>query len=123
MNRSTMLLLMCPIVAIAGQPTPPPDSATADQPFSAERWLTHVPSGEVDFDGRPLREVVAWLRDRDQTGAPADMNIVVNWRSLEAAGIDKDSEVTLHLKQVPLARILSLVLDQFSSEAKLGYVV
>lgn len=111
------------LAAIGGLSAPagPPPAGT--DASVAEQWLTHVPREGVAWDEAPLRDVVAWLGDEDRTGAPVHMNIVVNWRALEDVGVDADSEVSLHLAEVPLARILSLVLEQFEPQAKLGYEI
>lgn len=51
---------------------------------------------EVKFDQIPLGEVVDFFRDT------LGVNVFVNWRALEAAGIARDEPVTMRLKDVAL---------------------
>ena len=65
---------------------------------------------KVEFSGVPLEEVVEYLRD--MTG----VNIVVKWKALEAAGIKKATPVDLKVKDVPVEKVLRLVLDSVGRE-------
>ena len=57
---------------------------------------------------------------RDVTKA----NIFVNWKALEAAGIDKNAPVTLRLNNVSFAKVLDLVLNSVGgADRNLGYTV
>lgn len=47
----------------------------------------------------------------------ADLNLAVNWQALELVGIDADSLVSLHLKEVPARTLLSVALEQVSADA------
>src|SRR5207249_2105153 len=49
---------------------------------------------EVKFDAVAFSDSIDWMRD--VTGA----NIFVNWRALEAAGIDKNTPVSARLRDV-----------------------
>ena len=60
---------------------------------------------EVHFDAVAFVEVIDFLRD--VTGA----NIFVNWRSLEAAGIDRSAPVTMRMRNVSFSTVLRLLLD------------
>jgi hypothetical protein len=65
-----------------------------------------------------LRDIVDFLRD--VSGA----NIFVNWRALEAAGVDRNAPLTLNVGQTPLSEALDKLLAQAGGEdAKLGYAV
>jgi hypothetical protein len=87
----------------------------------------HAPQGAVDALGNKMPEVklegvgfsdaVDFLRD--VSGA----NIHVDWRALEAAGISKDTQVTLHLKDVPLRRVLTLLLADAGGATPLDYYI
>src|SRR5258706_7520989 len=61
---------------------------------------------EVKFQGSSLKDCVDFLRD--VSGA----NIHVNWRALEAAGINADTPVNLRLREVSLRKILTTLLNE-----------
>jgi protein involved in polysaccharide export with SLBB domain len=67
---------------------------------------------EVTFDGVPLTDVVDFLRD--VTGA----NIFVDWRALEAAGIDRKALVAARLKDVAFKDALAVVLRGVSHDLR-----
>jgi hypothetical protein len=60
---------------------------------------------EIRFDDVSFADVIEFLRDL--TGA----NIFVNWRALESVGIDRNSPVTMRMKNVSFATVLRLLLD------------
>jgi hypothetical protein len=73
---------------------------------------------EVSFSGAPISEVIDFLRD--VSGA----NLVVEWRVLESAGIDRNAPVTLRAKNVKFGRVLDLVLSGVAGgTVPLGYSV
>ena len=61
---------------------------------------------EIKFDAVPFEEVINQLRT--MTG----VNIVMNWSALGAAGIEKDSEVSLRLNNVNVGKVLDLILHE-----------
>ena len=72
----------------------------------------------VDFRANQLANVIEYLRN--VTGA----NFVVQWRSLEAAGITKETPITMQLNNVAAERALRLILDEAGGDlVKLGYAV
>jgi beta-lactamase regulating signal transducer with metallopeptidase domain len=80
------------------QPAPPEDEAT--------KAMMSRKLPEVKVDSVPLDDVIDFLRDT--TGS----NIFVNWRALEAAGVDKSSPVTLRVRDVAFRDVLSLILRE-----------
>ena len=73
---------------------------------------------ELSFEGVGFGDVVDFLRD--VSGA----NIFVNWKTLEAANIDRTAPVTLKLRNVKFAKALNLILENVSGGAtKLGYTI
>lgn len=74
---------------------------------------------EVNFDGAGLADVIDFFRD--VTGGT---NIVVEWGSLEAAGVDRNAPVTLRVKNVKFGRVLDLVLSSAGrGSVPLGYTI
>jgi len=76
------------------------------------QWLNHVPAEPIDWQDKPFTEIIEWLADREQTGAPVEINIRTKKNVLEAAGVDAEYEVTLKLSGLPLRRLLTVVLDE-----------
>jgi len=73
---------------------------------------------EVKFGSLGLADVIDLLRD--VSGA----NIFVNWKALEAAGIDKNAPATARLPNVKFSKALEVVLDSVSTpQAKVGYTI
>jgi type II secretory pathway component GspD/PulD (secretin) len=73
---------------------------------------------ELAFDGVGFSDVVDFLRD------VSSANIFVNWKALEAAGIDRNAAVTARLRNVKFSKALRIILDSVGSDtAKLGYTV
>jgi len=62
------------------------------------------------FTKEPLANVIDSLRRA--TG----LNFHVNWRSLETAGIEKDTPITLVLKNVSASRALDMITEQLSTD-------
>lgn len=118
MRSKTPIGMMCVSAAFSLTAS----AATAAVP-AWQRWLTHVPAGGVDWRDATFAEAVDWLGDRDRTGAPTHMNIVLDLAALEIAGVDEDSDVRLTLRNVPLARVLQLLLGQLAPDDRLAYVV
>ena len=88
---------------------------TADQATQAQldRKLP-----ELKFDAIPFADVIDFLRD--VTGA----NIEVRWRTLEAAGIDRNTPVTIRLRDVRFSKALQSILgDVGGGTVKIGYTV
>lgn len=62
-----------------------------------------VPS--LEFDNIPFADVVDFLREY------SGVNIWVNWRAMEAAGIDRTQPVSVDLTDISLEKGLELILD------------
>ena len=63
---------------------------------------------EIDFRETPLIKAVDVLRRK------SGKNIVVRWRTLEAAGVEQTVPVTLRLTKLPLDRVLTLLCNEAS---------
>lgn len=70
---------------------------------------------EVKFQGSPLKDCFDFLRD--VSGA----NIHVNWRALEAAGVTGDTQVNVRLREVPLRKVLNVMLAESGAGGILTY--
>jgi hypothetical protein len=73
---------------------------------------------ETRFQANRFEEVISFLRD--VSGA----NIRVNWRALEAAGVNRGAPLTLNLGSTPLSEVLDRVLSQAGgNNTKLAYAI
>lgn len=59
----------------------------------------------IELDQTSLADTLEWLRD--VTGA----NIFVNWAALESTGVDQSTPVTVRLRQIPVSKLLDLMLN------------
>ncbi|MBN1511450.1 MAG: hypothetical protein JXB13_05500, partial [Phycisphaerae bacterium] len=84
-------------------PTPPRLKQRADAPV-VELLKTRIDA--IDWEDRTFGDVIEWLESL------ASVNVVVSWRELEAVGIDRDTPVTLRLRDATVASILTTVLEQ-----------
>jgi general secretion pathway protein D len=106
----------------------PDISATRDRTVAEERGedpedravLAQLerPLPELNFDGAGFTDVIDFLRD--VSGA----NIFVNWRALEAAGIDRNAPVSARLRNIKFSKALTIILDSVSGgTVPLGYTI
>jgi hypothetical protein len=74
-----------------------------------------IPS--VKLDNVPLGDAIDFLRDF------AGVNIDVDWKSLAAANISKDTQISLNLHDVSAGKLLSLILSQAGPGDVLTYFI
>src|SRR5271170_7271291 len=89
-----------------------PDYAHA--PASAREALDEV-MPQVNMDGVTLSRAMDFFRSA--SGA----NLIVDWPTLEAAGVSKDAQITLQVHDLPLRKLLELALNQASPNAQLVF--
>ena len=127
LNMSEEILI--PYPDILRYPSDWPDiSQTRDQTVAAEQGVhredravqAHLDQSlpELAFDAVGFSDVVDFLRD--VSGA----NLFVNWKALEAAGIDRNTPVSTRLRNVKFSKALNVILDSVGGgQTKLGYTV
>ena len=72
----------------------------------------------VEFRANQFQNVIEYLRN--VTGA----NVFVQWTALEAAGIERETPITMQLQNVAAEKALRLVLDEAGGDlVKLGYTI
>lgn len=117
----------CAIVAIGlvllGAAALSAAAGTPAVPEAWQRWLAHVPPEGVNWRDARFGDALSWLRDRARTGAPVHMNVVVDRAALESVGLDEDTEVTLELREVPMSRILDLLLADLTPDDRLAFTI
>ena len=72
---------------------------------------------ELDFSETSLDAAIAFIRD------VSGLEIVVQWRALNKAGVHKGTKVSLQLKNVPVSRALKLLLSAAAEPGTLTYAV
>jgi general secretion pathway protein D len=73
---------------------------------------------EVRFENVAFQDVIEFLRDVSLA------NIFVNWRALEAAGIDRTAQVTARLRDVKFSKALETILrDVGGGTVRLSYTI
>ena len=79
--------------------------------YAASRPAGPAPTtaAEFDFEKVAVDKVFDFLHNL------SGVNFVVNWRSLEQAGIARDTPVSLKARDISIARALDLVLDQLNA--------
>ncbi len=110
------------LVGAAGQPqfATPRTVVSDEQIETANRaaiQLLHKKIPEAKFDNVPLTDVFDFCRD------VSSANLFANWSTLEAAGIDKNSPVILHLKDATLETVLTATLRQLKAQHALAMVI
>lgn len=85
---------------------------------NSSRRALDRPLPEVKFNATPLSDVLDFLADATSS------NMTIDWKVLDAAHIAKDTPVTLRMSsQVPLHKVLSMVLNQAGGNGVLTYYV
>jgi hypothetical protein len=59
----------------------------------------------IDVDEKPLATTLA------DVASSAHLILNINWKALETAGVDRNTPVTLHAKNIPAGTLLQLILD------------
>jgi hypothetical protein len=72
---------------------------------------------DLNFTGVTLADAIEFLRD--VSGA----NIHVNWQAIEAVGVGKDTQINLHLRNIPLRKVLQLILREAGSGDLLTFYI
>lgn len=111
MNAIRMLTLACVVAGTMATSVSPAPAATDS------RRALFMTVSELNVDGVGVGKAIDYLRDVTGT------NIVVNWKTLEAVGVDKTTPISLSVRELPLRKMLQLVLDQASPNSALVYSV
>jgi hypothetical protein len=100
--------------SLATTPASKPQSVASEDTVVQAQLDRRIP--EIKFNGQRLEDVVDILRDVSRA------RIFVNWRALDAAGIDKDWPISARMRDVRFSKALDVVLsDAGGGRVKLGY--
>jgi len=101
---SFLLILLCPVLIARGE--------------SAARLSLDRETPAIKLDGVAFKDALDFVQDL--SGA----NLHVNWAALQSAGVTKDAVIDVHLRGVPLRKILSVILSEAAAgNAVLTYYV
>lgn len=64
----------------------------------------------AEFDEMPLEDFIEWLERL------TDANVVVRWKVLESAGIERGRPLTLKQKNIPLGKLLPLAFENLTHD-------
>jgi hypothetical protein len=92
-------------------------STRADAPAITARYALGATVPQLSLDGASLAQAVDYLRQ--MSGA----NIIVNWKVLEGVGVAKETPISIQVRNLPMGKMLQLVLDQASPNTQLVYTV
>ena len=92
-------------------------SLAADVAPANSRQALNQTVRELVAEGQTFAKVIDYLRN--VSGA----NIVVNWNVLAGAGIEKETTISLTVREVPLRKVLQLVLNQAAPQVPLAYSI
>ena len=125
MRKLAVLLAVLILCGVAGAQEERPENSNKEVPRPARPPRKEVDTNEalekklpeLRFDNVGFADVIDFLRD--VTGA----NIFVNWKQMEEGGIDKNAPVTARLRDIPMGKALTIILDSVGGETKLAYKV
>src|SRR5947209_5890062 len=104
------VMLALPLMAPSSAPAGPGAVAKARHAILEQK----LP--EVKFTNVALKDALDFIRD--VTAA----NIHVNWRAIETAGVSQDTNVNMHLREVPVRKALNLLLSEAGSGTLTYYI-
>ncbi len=114
----TLVITLTPATVAAAAPNRSLPGPTTTRPAEKNRPVPHHLAvravrkviKDAEFKDMPFEEFVEWLERTTK------VTVIVRWKLLEKAGIDRTQPITLKLKNVPLRRIIELVLDQLKRD-------
>jgi len=111
MIRKTALALMLgSVLTLAG-------TAWGAGPNAAAKAALNRTIPAINFTNVTLRDAVDFLRD------VGNVNVQVNWKAVEAAGVTPDTIVNIKLRQVTLRKVLNLLLTEVAGGPTLTFYV
>jgi hypothetical protein len=91
-----------------------PVGCAADSSVSTRATLSrNLP--QINISGVTFKEAIDFLRD------VSGLNLHVNWKAIEAAGVLPDTPINLKLRDVPMRKVLTLVLNEAAGGVGLAF--
>jgi len=69
----------------------------------------------IEWEDAPLHEILDWLR------AQGPINVIAVWRELNDIGIDRESPVTLKMRDSTVDQVLTELIEQLSPDGEIGF--
>ncbi len=119
-HTALTLLAACGLAVPSSFAAPPQPLAAKSAVAPAQqtktvRQLLNQRIARVNFEEVALNDAIEFIRD------VAGVNLHVNWKALEAAGIGKDSPVTVKLRNISVRKALTAILTQASPDTPLSF--
>ena len=115
----TFISILVLASAAPAEPATAPDCAPAVDPMrNDETAASKAVSAKLDEIVTEISaENQGFSRVIDFMGEKMKVNFDVNWRALEAAAVDRNTQVTINVKQVPCRKALTMLLSQVGGGA------
>ena len=110
LRHAALAVVFASAVLLAAESAFAQRGANAQARVSLDRQLP-----AINFANVAMRDAIDFLRD--VSGA----NIHVNWRAIEASGIGPDTVINIKLRQVPLRKVLRLLLSEAAGGESLAF--
>jgi hypothetical protein len=91
--------------ALSGLVFTVPVSAQTERPHATRNILDKV-QPDLKFTDVSLSDAIDFIRDS------TDINVIVDWKSLEAVNIDRNTLINVRLREVTLRKALQIILDE-----------
>ncbi len=125
-RRGFGLAVIAAVVAVGGVVSAQQSArdATGTDPFASVPrghranvvlWVLRKHVDSVDFQDATFEEILDWVRDQ------GPINVVPQWRALEAEGVGRDALVNLQLQDTIVADVLNAAMDQVTEVRSLRY--
>jgi len=92
-------------------------TSAAGNVADAARALLHKRVESIDWAEKPFEDIISWLEGESE----GRVNVVPRWPQLDRAHVDRDTPVTLRLRNVTVAVILNEAMNQLSPDGEIGY--
>jgi hypothetical protein len=111
-RTALMMFMLLGLIGTADRPA----AAQSRQPRSLRNLLDTV-QPELKFTDVPLTDALDYIRDTN------DINLTVDWKSLESVNIDREALINVHLHDVTLRKALNVILNEAGAGNVLTFYV
>lgn len=115
------ILLFTSISSLAQEPQRGSDGKALTAANSANKGQATLPQlelkiPEITFQDVPFEQVMEYIADYSK------MNVVVRWEAVIAAGVSRDKNISLKVKNIKLSQVLWMVMNEAGgADVKLAY--
>ena len=109
-GRISLMLLVSCVLFLAG-------TAIGASPNATAKVALNKTIPAINFTNVTLRDAIDFLRD------VSGVNVQVQWKAIEQAGVTADTTVNIKLRQVTLRKVLTLLLTEVAGGPTLAFYV